>query len=409
MRRSGSGEGTPSYERHESNLRRQLLGREIDVSRDPVAMFVGSADYEAAGGVVVRDLFGEDGTGYIRDAELLYRLAAAKLDKQAEELRKEGWAWVEARTSFDYSAQHRFMTAPTGLREATEKERTKLDALEKIKQDAEAKLEALYESEEPSEEEGGVLEDQADKAVQEIAKLHAKMRRYAPEVMAYSGSVVAIDHGGNVCVHRGLVKPEDRKEAVKAVAKDRHETGHGASGDGGNGETDQAALSEALQRKLTAHRTKALQVLLAGNTHAALAALVHSLLQQVVVERSYSVTSALSIRANDCDAALAQFADEIEASRAWGELQSRLHGLRERRPQDAEALLPWLIAQSRGAARHAGALHGADTQHGDGSGRTAPERRAGQGGRAGHGRLVESHRAELPCAGAESQDRRSGD
>ena len=66
-------EGMHSYDRHATNLRRQLLGREIEASRDPVAKFVGVAAYEAAGGVITRDLFAEgDDEGYIADAELLW-------------------------------------------------------------------------------------------------------------------------------------------------------------------------------------------------------------------------------------------------------------------------------------------------------------------------------------------------
>ena len=48
---------TPSYNRNPSGLRRLLLGREIDAATDPLAKFVAIPAYEAAGGVVVRDLF----------------------------------------------------------------------------------------------------------------------------------------------------------------------------------------------------------------------------------------------------------------------------------------------------------------------------------------------------------------
>ena len=111
------------YERHASNLRRQLLGREIDAARDPVAKFVGIEAYEAAGGAITRDLFEEDAdAGYIGNAELLYRLAKDKLDAEAAALAKEGWKWIEARTSFDYSERHAFAEAPMGMRDATQKE-----------------------------------------------------------------------------------------------------------------------------------------------------------------------------------------------------------------------------------------------------------------------------------------------
>lgn len=83
---------TPAYNRNATSLRRLLLGREIDACTDPLAKFVGLAAYEAAGGVVVRDLFEEEGegSGYITDGELLQRLATERLTEQALALKNEG-------------------------------------------------------------------------------------------------------------------------------------------------------------------------------------------------------------------------------------------------------------------------------------------------------------------------------
>ena len=81
-------------------------------------------------------------------------------------------------------------------------------------------------------------------------------------------------------------------------------------------------LSESLHRKLTAHRTKALQVLLSGNAHVALAAVVHTLLQQLVMEHAYRADSALALRATGCEGALAQFADDLQGSRTEATLWS---------------------------------------------------------------------------------------
>ena len=304
------------YERHASNLRRQLLGREIDAERDPVALYVGIEAYEAAGGAVTRDLFAEEGqAGYIGNAELLYRLAKEKLDGEAAKIAKEGWKWVETRTSFDYSERHAFAEAPMGMRDATPKEQAKLDALAKEQADAEEALEALYEGDEADFDQKAAddLERQAEKASREADKLHAKMRRYDPDVLAIAGAVVAIDHSGRSVVYRGLVKPEDKKEAKRVTAKSS-----GVQRDGQDSEGDDSgpALSESLHRKLTAHRTKALQCLVADNAHVALASVVHALLLQVVIEHSYRADTALAIRANDCEGALGQFADDMKGSKA---------------------------------------------------------------------------------------------
>lgn len=96
--------------------------------------------------------------------------------------------------------------------------------------------------------------------------------------------------------------------------------------------------------KLTAHRTMALQVMLADNTHVALAALAHTLVQQVVL-RTFNCNTALSVRSSTCDRELAGAADDLKASRAWGDLQGRMDQWRGRLPEDVETLLTWLIAQ----------------------------------------------------------------
>lgn len=333
------------YERHASNLRRQLLGREIDASRDPVAQYVGIEAYEAAGGAVTRDLFAEEGHGgYIGNAELLYRLAKEKLDAEAVDVAKEGWKWVETRTSFDYSERHAFSEAPMGMRDATPKEQEKLAALAKEQADAEEASEALYDGDEDDfdQKAADALERQAEKASREADKLHAKMRRYDPDVLAIAGAVVAIDHGGRTVVYRGLVKPADKKEAKRVTAKS---SGVQREGQDSEGDESGPVLSESLHRKLTAHRTRALQVLLTDNSHVALAAVVHGLLQQVVIEHTYRPDTALAIRANDCEGVLGQSADNLKGSKADEALQGRLDAWRERIPGDADRLLPWLLGQ----------------------------------------------------------------
>ena len=211
-------DGMDNYERSGRNLRRQLLGREIDAALDPVARFVGIDAYKAAGGAITCDLFAEeDDAGYIADTDLLYRLAKERLDTETVKLKTEGWKWVESRASFDYSERHAFGEAPMGLREPTEKEQARLDALAQEQDEAEKALEALYAEDEDNidQKQADALEHRAQKACRETDRLHAKMRRFAPEVLALAGAVVAIDHGGALTVYRGLVRPEDRKEAKR--------------------------------------------------------------------------------------------------------------------------------------------------------------------------------------------------
>jgi len=347
---------TPSYNRNPSGLRRLLLGREIDAATDPLAKFVGIPAYEAAGGVVVRDLFEDAGSGYITDAELLQRLAVEHLTERAQAFKGEGWAWTEARTSFDHSERQGFGVAAMKQRAPTPEQQVARDALLTAKEEANKGLEDLYDAEDSDDDPGfdsakaSALEAEVEAIDAELEKLRHDLSEWSADILAFAGVVVALDRNGEVIVHRGMVKPEDRKQAAKAAAAAAGAPGaNGATGDTGEGAEQQASANpESLVRKLTSHKTKALQVLMSDNTHVALAALAHTLVQQLVIGYAggmHRTVSALNLRANDCDSALKGVADDIEASRAWGELASRLDNWRERLPGDADRLLPWLIGQ----------------------------------------------------------------
>jgi len=347
---------TPSYNRNASSLRRLLLGREIDAATDPLAKFVGIPAYEAAGGVVVRDLFEDDGSGYITDGELLQRLAIEQLGERAQVFKAEGWAWTEVRTSFDYSDRQGFGVASMTQREPTPEQQAARDALLAAKEEANKGLEDLYDAEDSDDDAGfdsakaSALEAEVEAVDAKLDKLHHDLGEWSADILAFAGVVVALDRNGEVIVHRGMVKPQDRKQAAKsAAAASAHGGIHGMTGETGEGAAQDGSVNpESLVRKLTSHKTKALQVLLSDNTHVALAALAHTLVQQLVIGYTggmHRTMSALNLRASDCDGALKSVADDIEASRAWGELASRLDNWRERLPGDANRLLPWLIDQ----------------------------------------------------------------
>lgn len=78
-----------SYNKEPYLIRRQLTESAVRAS-DRRARFVSIEGYEAAGGVVLRDLFEEDGGGWIQDVALLDRLATEKLATEAEKIAAEG-------------------------------------------------------------------------------------------------------------------------------------------------------------------------------------------------------------------------------------------------------------------------------------------------------------------------------
>ena len=72
-----------SYNKEPYLIRRQLTESAVRAT-DRRARFVGLEGYEAAGGAVLRDLFEDDGGGWLQDVALLDRLATEKLAAEAQ-------------------------------------------------------------------------------------------------------------------------------------------------------------------------------------------------------------------------------------------------------------------------------------------------------------------------------------
>ena len=333
---------TPHYDREAYDLRRLILGTAVDAKRSAVVKYVTLAAYEAAGGPVIRDLFSEDDAGHVADPELLQKLALDKLEPKLAKLRREGWAWVEVMFTYGYAESQRFTSAPLARREPTPAEQKAISAARKAHEKAEAALEAFTQDDNCDEDEAGRLDSLVDAAQRNLDELLAKLNAITPEVMALAGVIVTIDRAGKVVSHRGLVKPEDRKAAAKTATASR---GEGEAGGDDESSDEAPTLSESLCRKLTSHRTRALQVVLADNEHVALAALAHALVPKLVLAMHFGTDSALDIQARGCAGDLARNADDLEESRAWSELDARIAAWRGRIPADAAQVLPWLIAQ----------------------------------------------------------------
>lgn len=346
-------ETTPSWDRSARTLRRLLLNdRQVEVHRDPVARFVGADAYVAAGGVLVRDLFQDEDTGYVTDVELLHRLANEHLGAVADTLRQEGWGWVETRLVFEHREQASFGVAPTRMRKATKDERRQLKQLEAARDRAAKELEALCDGEDAADADRvEALEQTVEESDEAIRALGRALRDWAPTVCALSGAIVTIDRQGALEVHRGLVRREDRRKVAEQTGRAAESgEGQGEEDDGPPWETSDAsrpgrpAHSDTLTRKLVAHRSRALQVLLADHAQVALAALAHRLLLDLVVDERFA-SSALHLHADSREHTLRNDADDLEEARASKELASRLDAWRERLPGDSDKLLAWLLSQ----------------------------------------------------------------
>lgn len=354
------------WNRNPANLRAALTREEMS-SDSALVRFVTLKAYEAAGGAVRRDLFADEDQGWVMQPELLHRLAAERLDKAAATVRKEGWAWVEVRgpgAPGAVVAHVRFERASKAVRTLSDNERAKLADLQAQAATAEAALDAIYDKEddETLTDDDTARLPQLRRAHQDaqgaLSKYRQGLEEWTAEVKAVAGALISVESTGKLQISRGLIRPQDRKAAARAQAhtNDRAHaegaaddaaasSGAGDSGGAVEGAEPKRGPSESLVRRLTAHRTVALQRLLADNTHVALATLAHTLVQRVLDDKTtYRTISALGMSAQGCAGQLdAATESSINAARAWRELQALREAWGERIPGDQDKLLGWLI------------------------------------------------------------------
>lgn len=330
-----------SWATQPDQLRRALTESEADIS-SPSVKFVGLERYEAEGGRVRRDLFGGPDDGTVMDADLLHRLACEKLEKAAASVRKEGWGWVEVHAA-RFTDAHQYTRAQKTQRALNDTEQAQLQALKSQVSGADKALSAHYDE---SDDEGAdfrgtasTLSNALSGAREQLRKLETEFEVWAPEVLARAGAVVAIGSAGKVEIIRALVRPEDRKALAKATRP--AEPAQGTESNAADAE--RPAESEALNRRLTSHRTVALQRMVADNTQVALAALAHNLVQRLLLD-SVRTCTALDVQARGCEGQLNTYTStSVQQARAFAELQDLRTQWGERIPGDSDALLPWLL------------------------------------------------------------------
>jgi len=264
-----------SWNRSPHSIRQALTERHARAS-DRRARFVGIEAYTETGGTFLRDLFTEDGGGWLEDVALLDRLTAGKLEGLAVDLcAREGWRWVEAAVDYPHA---------NGLRRVYPRsvERSEADR---------ATIAALSEEHDALivggvDDEGFPAEVEARLAAIEVA-LAAFGEDFAfdPEDVARAGAFMGLGQDGQVRIERGFIRPEDEApEPVEESEEDeavQTEDGEPAPATPGDDDPDEgdvlASLSERLIADLTAHRTAALADRLAQDPDVALCAVIHAL------------------------------------------------------------------------------------------------------------------------------------
>jgi ParB family chromosome partitioning protein len=267
-------------------IRRQLTEGAVRAA-DKRAQFVGVAAYEAAGGIVTRDLFEHDGGGWLQDPALLDRLVIEKLQTEAETLRAEGWKWIAVGPDFPYGHTAGLRRLDGHTVDLTDKERASREALE-------AELDRLEQQYADADE----LPDDVDRRLGEIETALAAFEDrpivYDLAEIARAGVFVSIDRNGELRIERGYVRPEDEPPVEPAEGDDKDTaaedkprstnqrgviTIRSASAPEPEVEEDDGLrpLSDRLVTKLTAHRTLALRDALANDPETAFTAVLHAL------------------------------------------------------------------------------------------------------------------------------------
>ncbi len=286
-------------------------------SDDRRAVFVGAKAYEAASGVIVRDLFDSEGGGFFADAELLGRLAREKLQGFVDEVAAEGWKWIAIEPEFDHGMMADMRRIYPGAVKLSKNERKQLRKLQ-------ARCDALCEKY----ADAGMPEKIAAQCERLERAIEALDRHeFAGADFAIAGAIVTLSHDGEVRVERGLVRRED--EPNKKSGKADKENTHGEEADG------KASLSERLVADLTAHRTAGLRNELAQNSGMAVIATVHALAAATFFSSSGDV-SCLQITPRNVS--LASHASGIEESPASRQIAERHEAWAKRLPRDPATL-----------------------------------------------------------------------
>ncbi|HET6608958.1 MAG TPA: ParB/RepB/Spo0J family partition protein [Rhodopila sp.] len=281
-----------SWSKEPYQIRRMLTEKTVRAS-DRRAVFIGLDAYEAAGGVVMRDLFQQDDGGWLEDAALLDSLVTAKLKVEAEAVAAEGWKWVAVGIEFPYGHTYGLRELDGVRADLTDEERATIEALNTEY----TKLEAEYEN-------ADELPDEVDQRLGEIetalSTFEGRPVTYTDAEITHAGVFVSIGAEGQLLVERGWVRPEDEPavtepgeehdgDAIAALAASQPDAspierrvaiitigGQPAEPEDDDDDTIKA-LPDRLVMELTAHRTLALRNAMADNPHVALTALLHKL------------------------------------------------------------------------------------------------------------------------------------
>lgn len=334
-------------------IRNLITASAVDTKSNVIAKFVGMDDYEAAGGVVVRDLFSDEGDGFMSDAVLLESVAIEKLKRLTPELDNAGWAWIDYRTSFAYEEKSKYKQAEMKCGPLSEEQQAACAELEALADEKRARATELEEGlDENADEETQdaawaeceALEREAEQLDQQIEAIESSVPRIVdPAFAKMVGVVVTLDYQGKLVKHEGMIRPEDRKELQSAEAQRRAEAGEAPLPT-----KEKSVHSEKLVRQMTAHRTAALQVMVSQQSNMGLVIMLDHLVSQVFTfGRQYRSWSEKVVQIGIEHTDVSREGESVGSGRALAKFAEIKMAWEDRLPTDVEGLFDWLLQQDQ--------------------------------------------------------------
>lgn len=361
---------------HTPSKIRELLAEKEMRGDSPVARYVTVAAYEKAGGTVRRDLFAQD--AYLDDPEKVRAMALAKMprSKLAKAIEGEGWGWVEYRTSLNHDERKKFGEIQRAHLEPNKEQAKRLKALEMKIDAAETKAGELDRDDETNGEKLEKLRANIQGWRGEIVEIRTALYDYPAELKPLAGVVIHLDHGGDLCATRGLIRQDDR-EAVAALVR---------SISTAEGQLQPAVdlppvktrpvHSEALTNRLQAQHVIALQAEIIVRPNLALCLFVEQMLGDIEWNRRSVHGDTFDFSARSAHHELSSTDPDIKDSAAWSTVQEQIQIAMKGVPKEDGAVLPWLLTQPQADViellavltsvtiyRWRGNAYGAETKH----------------------------------------------
>ncbi len=239
-----------SYERNPTGIRTFLTRGKVRADSG-IGAFVGMTEYVAQGGNIERDLFSD--VVYLLDRQLLDALALDKLTQLAEEHRAAGWAWAEAK--LDCDEVNGYQSMPGHRANVVEKFASEED--ERRFREIDARMDEIngMDEDELDDAEKSALIDELSGLEDESEAITERMEEVYPAgTMRQSGVVVTLDHTGKLRLHHGLLRPGEKPNKAKSLA------GANGSAAPSTAPPKEPALSEAVRRQLSIHRSETARV-----------------------------------------------------------------------------------------------------------------------------------------------------